>query len=206
MLISNLSMTKSIKGIIFDFDGVIINSEIFYLDFWYKNLSNHEFFFPPEDLIGRTNKQFLSQFDLTSSQIKNLIIEKHKSETSFFENAIMEDSLKSLIKSLSGNFKLAIVSNNSQLNITNFLTNNNCLNYFNQIVSNDFGLKPKPSPEMYLKAISLLQIKKEETLIIEDSPIGIESAKNAKINLVEFNFMNLEDSINKIYKKLNINN
>jgi beta-phosphoglucomutase-like phosphatase (HAD superfamily) len=59
---------------------------------------------------------------------------------------------------------------------------------------------------MYLKAISLFQIKKEETLIIEDSPIGFESAKNAEIDYVEFNFMNMEASINKIYNKLNISN
>lgn len=157
-------------------------------------------------MIGKNNKQFLSQFDLTNLQIENLIIEKHKSETAFFKNAKMEDSLKPLIKLLGDYFKLAIVSNNSQLNITNFLNNNKCLNYFNQIVSNDSGLKPKPSPEMYLKAISLLQIKKQETLIIEDSPIGFESAKNAEIDFVEFNFLNLEDTINKIYIKLNINN
>jgi HAD superfamily hydrolase (TIGR01509 family) len=194
------------KLILFDFDGVIVNSEAFYLDFWSKNLSNHNIFFSEKDLIGKNNKQFLSQFDLTNLQIENLIIEKHKSEMAFFENAKMEDSLKSLIKLLSDNFKLTIVSNNSQLNITNFLNNNDCLKYFNQIVSNDSGLKPKPSPEMYLKAISLFQIKKEETLIIEDSPIGFESAKNAEIDYVEFNFMNMEASINKIYNKLNISN
>ena len=157
-------------------------------------------------MIGKNNKQFLRQFDLNNLQIENLICKKHKSELIFFENAKMEDSLKSLIKLLSDKFKLTIVSNNSQLNITNFLNNNNCLNYFNQIVSNDFGLKPKPSPEMYLKTISALQIKQEETLIIEDSPIGLESAKNAEIDFIEFNFMNLEDSIKKIYTKLNISN
>jgi HAD superfamily hydrolase (TIGR01509 family) len=194
------------KLILFDFDGVIVNSEAFYLDFWLKNLSYYNIFFSEKELVGKNTKQFLSQFDLTNLQIENLIIEKHKSETAFFENAKMEDSLKSLIKLLSDNFKLTIVSNNSQLNITNFLNNNKCLNYFNQIVSNDSGLKPKPSPEMYLKAISLLQIKKQETLIIEDSPIGFESAKNAEIDFVEFNFLNLEDTINKIYIKLNINN
>ncbi len=194
------------KLILFDFDGVIVNSEAFYLNFWSNHLSNHNIFFSEKDLIGKNNKQFLSQFDLTNLQIENLIIEKHKSETAFFKNAKMEDSLKPLIKLLGDNFKLAIVSNNSQLNITNFLNNNKCLQYFNRIVSYDSGLKPKPSSEMYLKAISLLQIKKEETLIIEDSPIGFESAKKSEIDFVEFNFLNLEDSICKIYNKLNINN
>jgi beta-phosphoglucomutase len=194
------------KLILFDFDGVIVNSESFYFDFWFKHLSNHNIFFSREDLIGKNNKQFLSQFDLNNSQVENLICKKHKSELTFFENAKMEDSLKSLIKLLSYKFKLVIVSNNSQLNITNFLNNNNCINYFNQIVSNDFGFKPKPSPEMYLKTISALQINQEETLIIEDSPIGLESAKNAEIDFIEFNIMNLEDSIKKIYNKLNICN
>ena len=132
-----------VKLILFDFDGVIVNSEAFYLDFWSKTLSNYNIFFSEKDLIGKNNEQFLCQFDLTNLQIENLILEKHKSETAFFENSIMEDSLKSFIKLLSDNFILAIVSNNSQLNITNFLNKNNCLNYFNQIISNDYGLKPK---------------------------------------------------------------
>jgi beta-phosphoglucomutase len=191
--------------ILFDFDGVLVDSEAFYLDFWSKNLFNYNIFFSEKDLIGKSNRQFLSQFDLTNFQIENLIIEKHKSETAFFKDAKMEISLKSLIERLSDNFKLAVVSNNSELNITNYLNNNKCINYFNQIISYDSGLKPKPSPDMYFKAISWLQVRKQETLIIEDSPIGFESAKNAEIDFVKFNFLNLEDAINKIYIKLQIN-
>ena len=194
------------KLVLFDFDGVLINSEMFYLDFWSKNLSIHNIFFSEKDLIGKNNIQFLNQFDFTAVQIENLIFEKQKAETNFFKNAIMDDSLKLLIKLLSKHLTIAIVSNNSLFNITNFLINNDCFNFFNQIVSNDSGLKPKPNPEMYLKAILLHQIKKEEALIIEDSPIGFESAKKASIDFVEFNFMNLDNSINKIYRKLNINN
>ena len=57
------------KLVLFDFDGVLINSEMFYLDFWSKNLSIHNIFFSEKDLIGKNNIQFLNQFDFTAVQI-----------------------------------------------------------------------------------------------------------------------------------------
>ena len=47
------------------------------------------------------------------------------------------------------------------------------------IISNQDVINPKPDPEMYLKAMQLLQFSKEEILIVEDSPVGIQAAQAA---------------------------
>ena len=53
--------------------------------------------------------------------------------------------------------------------------------WFDIILAKEDVEKRKPDPEVHLKILEALDIKKEETLIIEDSLIGVEAAKNADI-------------------------
>ena len=54
------------------------------------------------------------------------------------------------------------------------------------IIANDEVKNPKPDPEMYLLAMQKLNITPEETIIVEDSPHGIEAARatNAEVRIV----------------------
>ncbi len=51
--------------------------------------------------------------------------------------------------------------------------------YFDLILGNDEGFKPKPNPDIYLAAFKKLKINPEEALIIEDATHGIEAAKRS---------------------------
>lgn len=42
----------------------------------------------------------------------------------------------------------------------------------------------KPNPEIYLKAVEELNMKKEDILVIEDSEVGVEAAKNAGLTCI----------------------
>lgn len=53
--------------------------------------------------------------------------------------------------------------------------------YFDIILAKEDVEKRKPDPEVHLKILEKLNVKREETLIIEDSLIGVEAAKNASI-------------------------
>lgn len=52
-------------------------------------------------------------------------------------------------------------------------------NYFDLILGNDEGFKPKPNPGIYLASFKKLKIKPQEALIIEDATHGIEAAKRS---------------------------
>ena len=49
--------------------------------------------------------------------------------------------------------------------------------FFDEIIGNDEGWLPKPSPEIYLGAFARLSISPDEAVIVEDAPHGIEAAK-----------------------------
>jgi len=55
-----------------------------------------------------------------------------------------------------------------------------------QIFSAEMVGKPKPHPEVYLLALNTLGITAEETLVVEDSPTGVQAAKAAGLRVVGF--------------------
>lgn len=76
-------------------------------------------------------------------------------------------------------YKLAIGSNSVRNTIYSVLVEKGIINYFDLIISNQDVNYSKPNPEMYLTCISKLGMKPEECIILEDSPFGIEAAKNS---------------------------
>ncbi len=202
MILTNNFYNKKIKLILFDFDGVLVNSEPFYFNTWKKLLANYNINFSSLDLVSKNNIQFLSQFGFNESEIESLKKQKYLLENEFFNTAKLDYELFELIKFLSTSYKLSIVSNNSKTNISNYLSNNLCVSYFETIISNEDKISPKPSPEGYLKALNFFEFNKENALIVEDSQIGIEAAENAQIDFVQFDYSDIQSSINIIKNKL----
>ena len=58
------------------------------------------------------------------------------------------------------------------------------IQYFDLILSNEDVKNSKPHPEIYWKAISMMQCLPEETLIVEDSPYGLLAASRSKSNVM----------------------
>jgi len=74
-------------------------------------------------------------------------------------------------------YKLACCSNAQKYSVLNMLVRSEIDHFFDEIIGNDEGFKPKPAPDIYLAAFAKLNILPEETVIIEDAPHGIEAAK-----------------------------
>lgn len=77
------------------------------------------------------------------------------------------------------NFIIYIASNSRRRTVEEFLIRLKLIKYINGFISSDDVKNPKPDPEIYLKIMELTNIKPMETLIIEDSPIGIKAAINS---------------------------
>lgn len=73
--------------------------------------------------------------------------------------------------------KIACCSNSIQETLHAMLKSAHLFEYFDLIIGNDEVSKAKPDPEMYILAMSRLNVTPQETLIIEDSPHGIEAAR-----------------------------
>ena len=94
-------------------------------------------------------------------------------------NDYLFDDVKDVLPKLC-DYKLAICTLSSRDMLNKFISDTG-LNCFDLLLSNDDVKNPKPSPDIYLKAIERLGVNKEETLVIEDSSTGIKAGKNAGI-------------------------
>lgn len=115
------------------------------------------------------------RYDISKDYLKNVIDYK-------------KDVEKFLRKLKEKNFILVIASTTRKANIEIYKTENkNIINkakiddYFELVYTREDAKEIKPNPEIYLKVVQELNVRKEECLIFEDSLIGIEAAKNAGI-------------------------
>ncbi len=195
---------SKIQGILFDFDGVLINSENLYYNIWEELLRPFDIKFKRDDLTGRTDEQFLNQFDIKNKV--DIILRKNELSLEMIPNISIHLKVKNLILELQmKNIKLAIVSNNSSLIIEKYLKKNGILDYFlNNIFSKDLycDANPKPSGDLYLKAINHFGFETSNLIAIEDSQIGFNSCKAAKLDFIEFNYLNVDKSISNIEERL----
>jgi len=196
-----LKNINKLDAIIFDFDGVIFDTE----PLWFKasiltikklNLEiNSKITY--RNTIGVQSDKVFEMLLNKKLDVKTLkkINDIYKKES----RKIFEKKLKpfvyfrSFIKKT--NAKLAIVSNSDYKFINKLLQNADLKKYFKNgnIISCNKNLKPKPMPDGYIYAIKKLKVKKANILIIEDSENGISAAKKAGINNI-FRFTN--NSIN----------
>ena len=94
--------------------------------------------------------------------------------------------LFSIIESIKDVYYIAIVTSASKKNCEDILKYFEVFSKFDLILTQEDVLKKKPDPEGFLKAMDIFDVKSSETLIFEDSFIGIEAAKktNATVFVV----------------------
>jgi len=180
-----------IKAIIFDLDGVLIDLK----DAHYECLNSALKVMGDEYIISK--EDHYSKFDgLPTKKKLAMLTELRGLPSDCYEeiNQLKQDYTIDYIRSYvhqndgqielfknlrNKGYKLAIGSNSVRNTIYAVLVKMGILNYFNLIISNQDVNYSKPNPEMYLTCISKLGLKPEECIILEDSPFGIEAAKNS---------------------------
>ncbi len=170
-----------IKNIIFDFDGVLVDSEILVAKAYVKYMQNFGIEIDEKEFANFAGKKTVQVIDILSQ--KYSIKDKEKFFTDIMEMALY--IYKNELTAVKGaynfvrNTKLSLYigSNSTQDRIIAGLQRVELSKYFKpeQIYSFDFVEKPKPDPDIYLKAIVDNNLKKTETIIIEDSVVGVKA-------------------------------
>jgi HAD superfamily hydrolase (TIGR01509 family) len=111
----------------------------------------------------------------------NIIWQKKQENTQAAINYIpTNETLINLFKNIKAKkIKIACCSNSIRTTCYKMLTKIGIIEYFDLIISNEDVKNSKPHPEMYWKAMSILGINPEETLIVEDSPAGLKAAERS---------------------------
>lgn len=88
-------------------------------------------------------------------------------------------------------YKIGCCSNSIRETLLLMLESAQIKDFFDVIISNEDVKNPKPNPEMYITACEKLEITPSEAVIVEDSPHGIQAAKESGGNV--FVVRNIED-------------
>lgn len=179
-------------ALIFDMDGVIVDSNPFHKQAWEIFCQKHGHHLSEEELrqqvYGKTNHDALPFLfgNLTEEQIKTY--GEHKEvifRKLFLPHITPVTGLREFLPIAQQHFeKLAIATSASTPNVDFTLDHLNIRNYFSVIVDETFVKRGKPDPEIYLSAASKLGMPPESCIVIEDSLSGIESAKRAGMKVI----------------------
>ena len=179
-----------IKNIIFDFDGVLVDSEILVAKAFAKYMQNFGVEIDEKEFVNFAGKKTVQVIEILSQKysikdqqtfltdIMDITSNIYKKELTAVEGAY---EFVSKIK-----LNLYIGSNSIKDRIIDGLQRVELNKYFKpeQIYSFDLVENPKPHPDIYLKAIEDNNLKINETIIIEDSIVGVKAGFSAGVKVI----------------------
>jgi len=183
---------SEIKAVVFDMDGVILDSESICDITW--EMAAKEFGIAEcSDVINEcrgTNKHD-SAVILRTHFGQNFEAEEFLLRTSELFKQIEEKSgvplmpyAKEILDYLKPKYRIILASSTRKVTVIRQLTNVGLIDYFETITTGDMVVHSKPDPEIYLKAVESIGLQPEECVAIEDSPNGVKSSYAAGIKTV----------------------
>ncbi len=189
---TNIAAPLFFKGVIFDMDGtLIISTEADFLSWekvfndYGKKLSYKNY----QPLLGIKSANVIKEhLGITDEdEVKRVLKEKFD----YFVEVITANPIKAVasaeifLKSLAGYpVKVALATSSRKEKMKLVLEQLNFLQYFDAIVTGEEVENSKPAPDIFLKAAERLGLSAKDCMVVEDGPIGVSAAKNAKMKCV----------------------
>ena len=185
---------KTIKAILFDHDGTLVDSEYVHYEMWASILMPHGITLTAEDYIRHyagipTPSNAATIVENYSLEISpSVLIEAKQSATESFLSKrafpLMTGAKESIDFFNQKGIKLAIVTGAGIEGVNATVLSNNFQDKFQAIVSGDDVGNSKPSPDCYLLATQRLAVNASECIAIEDSENGVTAAFSANISCI----------------------
>jgi HAD superfamily hydrolase (TIGR01509 family) len=181
-----------IRHIIFDCDGVLVDSETLTAEFESELLARFGIHLSPEVIkerfAGRTARgQWLElaaeyKLDLPPDFLE---FRKRHAMQNFQKRLRPIPHVGETLPKLPA--KLSVASNSEHDMLQLKLTNTRLIDHFgDRVLSVDQVARPKPAPDLYREALARAGIPRLETLVVEDTPTGITAAMAAGISVIGF--------------------
>ena len=181
-------MGDTIKGIIFDMDGLMLDTEKLLTRFWCEAAAFYGFEMTKQHVLGIRSLSakyaiphlrgiFGERFDYRAVRAKRIEL-----MNAFIEHNGIEKKkgLDILLESLSKrDIKLAVATATDIARTRMYLEKAGVIGYFDAIVTGDTVTNGKPEPDIYITAAQRLGLPCGECIALEDSPNGILSAFRA---------------------------
>jgi HAD superfamily hydrolase (TIGR01509 family) len=200
------------KLIIFDLDGVLVEAKQIHFDAlnealstpyqitWSEHLSIYDGLKTNQKLEMLTERKALpvESYKQVWDRKQELTLQKLK------EIQPSQLLIKCMEEIVGNRYKIAVCSNSIRKTVLTVLSKLGIMEYMDLIISNEDVKNSKPHPEMYWKAISMMGVLPEETLIVEDSPYGLLAASRAKTHILrvkspsEVTWSNIQNKLKEI--------
>ena len=206
-----------IKAIIFDMDGLMIDSERVTFECYQEilkgmNLTMDEEFY--KTLLGKPLIGIYQRFyDVYGNDfpIEDVIKDVHALMAKRFETegVPIKTGLKSLLEYLKeNNYKTIVATSSNRDRVDTILSQAQITDYFDDSICGDEVTKGKPNPEVFLKSCQKLGVNVDEAIVLEDSEAGIQASYDAGIKVIcipdmKYPEKQYEEKTFKILKDLN---
>lgn len=191
-----------VKAVIFDMDGVITNTMPYHYKAWKAIFGKENLPMTKLDIYLREGQQGFESVKGILQKYAHPISDERINEILRAKEALFKKIVKirfitgtrSLLRMLyKSGFKLAIVTGTSRDEAMRILPER-IKNYFSVIITGNDVKYGKPNPEPYKKALEKLNLNPTGAIVIENAPLGIESAKKAGLKC-----LSLETSLPRKY-------
>lgn len=180
-------MSESIKILLFDIDGVLINSESLHLETWRIVFERHGLNYPrkgEEYQIGRRGE------DLAEWLTRRLRLDRHPVK---FEQILEEKrqlflemvptrlepvaGVDAFLHRMKGRYRLGVVTSARLNGAAQVLARYGWRDLFEVFIGAEHVTRHKPDPQPYLQAMKRLAVPAEDCLVFEDSTVGVQAAR-----------------------------
>ncbi|MFT5886664.1 MAG: beta-phosphoglucomutase [Arcticibacterium sp.] len=184
-----------IKGILFDLDGVIVDTAVFHYSAW-RRMAN-ELGFDIDEAFNETLKgisrmdsidRILKHGNVSLPEAEILALATKKNEwyvemvDKMTKNHILP-GIEDLIQQIK-DMGLGMALGSASKNAPRILERIGLIHHFDALVDGNSVTRSKPDPEVFIKGAESLKLKKEECLVVEDAFAGIEAAHAAGMKAI----------------------
>lgn len=180
-----------LKALIFDFDGLILDTETPEMLVWQELFARHGQAFSVSTwgqiVGGAGHTSFEPAVHLESllghpidRQAVNLQA-RQLSDEAILRQPVLPGALELIRAAKSRGYPLAIASSSPHVWVDTHLKRLGLFDYFEFIICAEDVTRTKPDPGLYLAALKALQVQAGQAVVFEDSPNGIQAAKTAGI-------------------------
>jgi beta-phosphoglucomutase family hydrolase len=179
-------------ALIFDMDGVIVDSNPLHRAAWTEFNRRHGLETTDtmiERMYGRRNDQIVRDYfgdGLAEDEVAAYGAAKEEIYREMLGSRIAESLVPGLraFLDLYRGAPLAVATNAEKENVDFVLERAGLRSYFQVVVDGHQVSQPKPHPEIYLRAASLLEIRPSDCIVLEDSHTGVAAAQAAGMRVI----------------------
>jgi HAD superfamily hydrolase (TIGR01509 family) len=181
----------TIKALIFDMDGTLVDSERVHWLAWKQTLAADGMEIPDyidfKKYVGVSDEQMAQEFSAAASQALDpchLVTRKCEAYLDLVPQIELLPGVVQTLERWRGRFIMAVASSSPCRELIALLEYHGLRDCFIQVVGGDMVPRKKPAPDIYQLVVSLLKVSPTACIAFEDSQSGVKAAKGAGLTAV----------------------